>query len=111
MSEGVLFSRLLEGFISGPCIKNVGERSTAKNYRSVSLLSVVSKVFEKLVNNRIVDHLEKCGLFSGFQYDFRCSRSTVDLFTVVSDRTTKIFSRSGAPRTVALDISKAFGRV
>ena len=27
------------------------------------LLSVVSKVFEKLVNNRIVDHLEKCGLF------------------------------------------------
>ena len=24
---------------------------------------MVSKVFEKLVNNRIVDHLEKCGLF------------------------------------------------
>ena len=44
--------------------KNVGERSTAKNYPPVSLLSVVSKVFEKLVNNRIVDHLEKCGLFS-----------------------------------------------
>ena len=31
-------------------------------------LAVVSKVFEKLVNNRIVDHLEKCGLFSDFQY-------------------------------------------
>ena len=43
--------------------KNVGERSTAKNYLPVSLLSVVSKVFERLVNNRIVDHLEKCGLF------------------------------------------------
>ena len=39
--------------------KNVGERSTAKNYCLVSLLSVVSKVFEKPVNNRIVDHLEK----------------------------------------------------
>ena len=38
-----------------PVLKNVGERSTAKNYRPVSLLSVVSKVFEKLVNNRIVD--------------------------------------------------------
>ena len=46
-----------------PVFKNVGERSTAKNYRPVSLLSVVSKVFEKLVNNRIVDHLGKCGLF------------------------------------------------
>ena len=43
--------------------KKVVERSTAKNYLTVSLLSVVSKVFEKLVNNRIVDHLEKCGLF------------------------------------------------
>ena len=43
--------------------KNVGGGSTAKNYRPVSLLSVVSKVFEKLVNNRILDHLEKCGLF------------------------------------------------
>ena len=33
-----------------PVFKNVGERSTAKNYRPDSL-------------NRIVDHLEKCGLF------------------------------------------------
>ena len=37
-----------------PVFKNVGKRSTAKNYRPVSLLSVVSKAFEKLVNNRIV---------------------------------------------------------
>ena len=42
-----------------PVFKNVGERSTAKNHHPVSLLSVVSNVFEKLVNNRIVDHLEK----------------------------------------------------
>ena len=41
-----------------PVFKNVRERSTAKNYHPVSLLSVVSKVFEKFVNNRIVDHLE-----------------------------------------------------
>ena len=43
--------------------KNVGESSTAKNYCPVSLLSVLSKVFEKFVNNGMVDHLEKCGLF------------------------------------------------
>ena len=56
-----------------PVFKNVGERSTAKNYRPVSLLSVVSKVFENLLNNRIVDHLEKYGLFCDFQYGFRSS--------------------------------------
>ena len=37
-----------------PVFKNVGERTTAKNYRPVSLLSVFSIVFEKLVNNKIV---------------------------------------------------------
>ena len=49
-----------------PVFKNVRERSTAKNYRPVSLLSVVGKVFEKLLN-RIVHLLEKCDLFSDFQ--------------------------------------------
>ena len=94
-----------------PLFKNVGERSTDKNYRPVSLLSVVSKVFEKLVNNRIFDHLEKCGLFSDFQYGFRSSQSTADLLTVVSDRIARAFSRCGATLTVALDISKVFDRV
>ena len=46
--------------------KNVRERSTAKNSHPTSLLSVVSKVFEKLVNNRIVDHLEKSCIFFWF---------------------------------------------
>ena len=91
--------------------KNVGERSTAKSYRPVSLPSVVSKVFEKLVNNRIFDHLEKSGLFSDFQYGFRSSRSTADLLTVVSDRFAGPFYRPGATRAVALDISTAFDRV
>ena len=44
-------------------VKNVGERPTTKNYCPTSLLSVVSKVFEKLVNNSIDDPLKKCCLF------------------------------------------------
>ena len=105
MSERFLFSRFLEGLIGVPVFKNVGERmSTAKNYQPVSLLSVVNKVFEKLVNNRIVDHLEKCGLFTDFQYGFRSSRSTADLLTVVSDRIARAFNRSGATGTVFLYI-------
>ena len=79
-----------------PVFKNVGERSTAKNYHPVSILSVASKVFKKLVNNRIVDHLEKCGLFSDFQYGFRPSQSTENLLTVVCGRIARTFNKSGA---------------
>ena len=61
--------------------------------------------------NRIVDHLEKCGLFSDFQYGFRSSRSTTDLLTVVFDRIGRAFNRYGATQAVALDISKAFHRM
>ena len=91
-----------------PVFKNVGKRSIANNYRSVSLLSVVSK---KLVNNTIVDHLEKCGLFSDSQYGFRSSRSTADLLTVVSGRIARAFNSSEATRALTIDISKAFEKV
>ena len=84
-----------------PVFKNLGERSAAENYCPVTLLSVVSKVFEKLVNNRIVDHIEEFGLFSNFQYGFRSSRLTADLLTVVSDRIAKAFNRSEATRAVS----------
>ena len=105
-----MFSRLLQGLIGGSVFKNAGERSTAKNYCPANLLFVVSRVFEKFLNNRIVDHLEKCGLFSDFQYGFRSSQSTADLLRVVSDRIAKAFNWSGATRAVVLDISKAVDR-
>ena len=79
-----------------PVFKNVVERSTAKIYCLVNLLSMVSKVFEKLVINRIVDHLEKCGVFCDFQYGFRSSQSTADLLKVLSDRIARVFDSSGA---------------
>ena len=55
---------------------------------------MVNNVFEKLANNMIVDQLEKCDLFSDFQYGFRSSRSAADLLTVVSDRIARASNRS-----------------
>ena len=72
---------------------------------------MVSKVFEKLLNNRIVDHLENCDLSSDFQFSFRSSRLTADLLTIVSVRIARAFNRSGATRALVLDMSRAFDRV
>ena len=103
-----LVSENVGRFCGVSVFSNVRGRSMAKIYLPVNLLSVFSKVFEKLVNNRFVDHLEKSGLFSDFQYSFRSSGSTADLLTVVSDRIARAFFKSGATRAVALDKSKAF---
>ena len=92
-------------------LKNVGERFTTKNCCPVTLLSVFSKIFEKLVNNRLVDHLEENGQLFDFQYGFRSSLSINNHLTVVSDRIARYFNKSGTTGAAALDISKAFGRV
>ena len=49
--------------------------------------------------------------FSDFRYGLRSSQSTADLLTAVSDRTDRVFNKSGATRAVARDITKAFNRV
>ena len=85
-----------------PVFKNVGKGSTARTYLPVSLLSVVSKVF---------DHLRKCGLFSAFQYGLRSFWSTADLLTDASNGVSRDFNRSGATQAVLLGISKAFDKV
>ena len=59
-------------------LKNVWERSVAKNYSPASLFYLVSKVSEKLGNNRFVDRMKKFGCLSDFQYGFRSSGSTAD---------------------------------
>ena len=46
-----------------PVFKNVGIGLQLKITALLVFFSVVSKVFEKLVNNSIVNHQENCGLF------------------------------------------------
>ena len=53
-----------------------------KYKEGVSLLSVVIKVFEKLVNNRIIDHLEKCDPF--FSMVFRMVLGLLDQLLILS---------------------------
>ena len=75
----------------------------------VSPLSVVSKIFEKFVNNSLANHLKKCGLFSDFQYDSRYSTPAESSNSC--DRIARAFNRSRTTRAVSLDISKAFDKI
>ena len=105
-----LVFQIVGGFLHWPpYLKMLGKGLQLKT-TTLLVFFLVSKVFEKLLN-RIVDHLEKCGLFSDFQYGFRSSRSTADLLPVASDIIARAFNRSGTTWAEALDIFKAFDRV
>ena len=53
------FLTCLKALFVAPVFKNAGKQSMAKQQISVSLLSVISQVLEKLVNNSIVDNFKK----------------------------------------------------
>ena len=93
-----------------PVFKNVGQVPTANCYHAVILLSMISKVFEKFVNNRPVYHLKKSGLFFYLNYGFRPSQSTADFATALYDRLATPFNRSRTTPVLALDFAKAFDR-
>ena len=55
---------------------------------------MISKVFEKLVNNMIVDHLEKCGLFLNFSMVLGLL-DQLQFFLQLCDRIFRVLNRSG----------------
>ena len=57
-----------------------GDARTITNYRPVSVLPIFSKVFERLVYNRLLNYVETCGILSENQYGFRKNHSTPQLF-------------------------------
>ena len=94
-----------------PVFKNAGERSSPSQYRPISLLSVISKLLEAVINQRVLAHLSKNNLLSDKQYGFRSSRSTADALTVFTHRISQALYVNRDVRAVALDISKAFDKV
>ena len=90
---------------------NSGDKSDSKNYCPIGFLPVVSKLFERLIDKRLVQHLETTNLFSDCQYDFQSVCTSVYLLTVITERIYRPLVKCGGAQTVALDISKVFEKV
>jgi hypothetical protein len=88
-----------------------GSLSDPSNYRPIALTSILSKVMERIINQRLVAYLEGNNLISDRQYGFRCKRSTGDLMAYITEAWSRSIHHFGESLAVALDISKAFDRV
>ena len=86
-------------------------RSEMRNYRPVSLLSILSKIMEKIVNRSIMNYLEKGQLLSAHQFGFRSGLGAADLLTVLNREWLTAINTGGAVRALAVDIAGAFDRV
>lgn len=105
-----VFPSLLKQSIITPVHKS-GDREDVNNYRPISVLTSISKIIEKLINNRLITYLNKFNILSDRQYGFRRGKSTQD---AVIDLTSKIIEQldnKGKCLTVFLDLKKAFDTV
>ena len=90
------------------CLHKKGDTSLPSNYRPISILSVFSKIFERLLANRIICFLENNCILHKYQHGFRENRSTS---TALSNILHYIYSNMDSGNKVIalfLDLSKAF---
>ena len=81
------------------------------NYRPVSLLSIMAKVFEKIVFKYLYNYFRTHFLISIWQSGFLPGSSTITQLTELYDQFCKAVNSGKEIRVVFLDISKAFDRV
>jgi retron-type reverse transcriptase len=81
------------------------------SYRSISLLPVVSKVFEKLLLNRILPLMASHSLISAHQFGFRMRHSTIEQTYRVVQQIHEALETKQYCSVAFLDISQAFDRV
>lgn len=90
-----------------PVFKN-GSYLEISNYRPISVLSNFSKIFEKIINFRLLNYFEDFNLFYSKQYGFRKNLSTQAALTDFANEIATALDRSQATAGVFCDLSKAF---
>ena len=94
-----------------PVYKKKKTRSETKNYRLVSLLSIVSKVMEKIISTSIMNFLERENLLPAYLFGFRSGLGAADLLTALNREWLTSINTGGAVRVLAVDIAGAFDKV
>ena len=93
-----------------PILKK-GDPSIPSNYRPVSLLNTMEKVFERIIFKYVYNHLHVHRFFTSSQSGFILGDSTVNQLTFLYDKICRALDNGLETRAVFFDISKAFDKV
>lgn len=108
-SKGIFPTTLKKSIIT-PVFKS-GDVDDVNNFRPISVLTVISKVLEKIINNRVIGFLDKYNILSNAQYGFRHGISTHDAIKDLSSLIIEQLDEGKKCLTVFLDLKKAFDTV
>ena len=109
IKDGV-FPDLLKTSKVNPIFKK-GDPSLVSNYRPISLIPIFSKIFERVIYNRIYNYMTTNNLFYKKQFGFQKNCSTEHAILELVEQITKSFDNNNYMLGVFIDLSKAFDTV
>ena len=93
-----------------PIFKN-GERNDVQNYRPISVLCTVARVFEKLIYQQLYDCLMENSILNNCQWGFRSAHSTALALIDCSNNWLIRIDNGKINSTILLDVKKAFDTI
>ena len=109
LQSGVFPTTLKEALIF-PVYKK-GEENLISNYRPISLLSNIGKLFEKIIYNRLKSFLDKNNSLFKNQFGFRNAHSTKHALLQITEEIKKYFDNGDVACGIFIDLQKAFDTV
>ena len=82
-----------------------------QNYRPISVLPFMSKIYEKIVANYLIDFLDSNNLLYKYQFGFRKSHSTSHAIITLVDKVSRALNTGKFVVGLYFDIKKAFDAV
>ncbi len=89
-------------------VYKIDDETLFTNYRPISLLPAISKIFEKVIFKQIYKYFQDKKLFYNVQYVFRAEHSTEFAALHLINRTMIEMDNMNTPVNIFLDLSKAF---
>ena len=104
------FPAMLKRAVVKPIYK-AGDKQNFSNYRPISLLPVISKLLEKLIYVRVIEHLVSNSVLNERQFGFRKGKSTYMPLLLLEEKITQAFEENNIVCGLYLDLRKAFDTV
>lgn len=108
---GGIFPSVLKISKVVPVFKNKGSPLEVSNYRPISLLSNIEKIYEKVMYSRLFDFLEQHNQIYSRQFGFRKAHSTEHTLINIVERIRNHLDNGGFACGVFVDLQKAFDTV
>lgn len=108
--SGKIPSKMKEALII-PLLKDSLKPPNTNNFRPISLLNTIAKIFEKMVNQRLIWELEHKQLLDKHQSGFRRNRSTTTNLNILESEISSNLNKKMYTGAVFFDIEKAYDKL